>query len=104
MTQRELSEKLGITYQTISKWENGNSMPDITLLPIIAETYKISVDQLLGIIPIEYDTYSKRKKDTAEYRNCALEQFNASRQLFWNDDYLEFIVKKVWKISKLLDT
>lgn len=100
LTQRELSERLGVASQTVSKWENGNSLPDITLLPIIAETFKVSVDQLLGVIPIEYGNYNKREKDSAKYRNQVLEQFKATRQLFWNDDYLSFFIRNVLEITE----
>jgi transcriptional regulator with XRE-family HTH domain len=99
MTQRELSTKLGVTFQTVSKWENGNSLPDITLLPVLAETFHVSVDQLLGILSIEDKDYSDRIKDTSEYRDRILKQFMATRKLFWNVDYLAFMVREIWKIT-----
>lgn len=97
LTQRELGYKLGVTFQTISKWENGKSLPDITLLPIIAETFHVTTDQLLGVMAFDED-YQNRIKDTSEYRDRTLKQFTTTRELFWNVDYLEFMVKKVWKI------
>ncbi len=48
MTQDQLAEKLGITAQAISKWENDQSCPDIILLPQLAEVFGISTDELLG--------------------------------------------------------
>lgn len=48
MTQEELSKKLNISIQAISKWEQHLSSPDIMLLPIIAETFNISIDELFG--------------------------------------------------------
>jgi transcriptional regulator with XRE-family HTH domain len=47
-TQEILANKLGITYQAISKWENELSYPDITLLSKIADIFKISLDELFG--------------------------------------------------------
>ena len=41
ITQQELADVLGMSFQTVSKWENGNGMPDITLLPILAEYFNI---------------------------------------------------------------
>ncbi len=49
MTQDALAAKLGITFQAVSKWENGVSCPDITLLPEIAGIFEVSVDELFGI-------------------------------------------------------
>ena len=46
MTQEQLAEILGVSTQTISKWENGLTLPDIMLLPVIAECFHISIDEL----------------------------------------------------------
>lgn len=48
MTQSEVAEKLNVSYQAVSKWERDESLPDITLLPAIADLFEISIDQLLG--------------------------------------------------------
>ena len=48
MTQRELGETLGVTVQAVSKWESSRSCPDIELLPLIAECFGVSIDQLFG--------------------------------------------------------
>jgi len=48
LTQDQLAEKLGVTAQAVSKWENDQSCPDITMLPKLAELFSISVDALLG--------------------------------------------------------
>jgi transcriptional regulator with XRE-family HTH domain len=48
LTQEQLAEKLGITAQAVSKWENDQSCPDITMLPKLAEIFGISTDELLG--------------------------------------------------------
>lgn len=49
MTQDALAEQLGITAQAISKWENDQSCPDITMLPRLAGIFSCSADELLGI-------------------------------------------------------
>lgn len=48
-TQDQLAEKLGVTAQAVSKWENDQSCPDITMLPRLADIFGISADELLGM-------------------------------------------------------
>jgi len=48
MTQKELAEKLGVTYQAVSKWENATSAPDIFFLPELADVYDCSIDELFS--------------------------------------------------------
>ena len=47
MTQERLAMKMGVTAQAVSKWENDLSAPDITLLPELARTLGVTVDELL---------------------------------------------------------
>ncbi|MBO5127989.1 MAG: helix-turn-helix transcriptional regulator [Clostridia bacterium] len=49
MKQDELAEMLGVTPQAVSKWENGASMPDISLLPKIAQIFGVTIDDLFGV-------------------------------------------------------
>ena len=51
LTQDQLAEKLGVTAQAVSKWENDQSCPDITMLPKLCDLFGISTDQLLGREP-----------------------------------------------------
>jgi len=46
-TQETISFILNVTPQAVSKWEKGNSLPDISLLPLLANTLGISIDKLL---------------------------------------------------------
>ena len=48
LTQMELADKLNISFQAVSNWERGNTMPDISKLPELAEIFKVSVDELLS--------------------------------------------------------
>ena len=49
MTQEQLADKLGVTYQSVSRWENGAAYPDIELIPAIADIFGTSADKLLGM-------------------------------------------------------
>ena len=51
MTQEDLASKLNISTQAVSKWEQQLSSPDISLLPVIAEVFGISIDELFGKAP-----------------------------------------------------
>ncbi|GMK37227.1 hypothetical protein PCCS19_02800 [Paenibacillus sp. CCS19] len=50
LTQEELAKLLGISFQAVSKWENAQTMPDITLLPALSTILEVSVDKLLGYV------------------------------------------------------
>ena len=49
MTQLELAEKMGVTDKAVSKWERDLSCPDINSLPVLAEVFGISVDELMQV-------------------------------------------------------
>lgn len=49
LTQDQLAERLGVTAQAVSKWENDQSCPDISMLPKLAEIFGMSTDELLGM-------------------------------------------------------
>lgn len=49
LTQEELAEKCSVTPQAVSKWENGLTAPDISLLPRLAEVFGSTTDELLGV-------------------------------------------------------
>lgn len=48
LTQDQLAERLGVTAQAVSKWENDQSCPDISMLPQLARIFGISIDALLS--------------------------------------------------------
>lgn len=49
ITQEQLAEKLGVSYQSVSRWENETCYPDMELLPAIARIFSVSIDRLLGV-------------------------------------------------------
>ena len=61
LTQETLAARLGVTFQAVSKWETGQTVPDTILLPKLAQTLNVSVDKLLG--------YSAFGGDISYYEN-----------------------------------
>ena len=49
MTQAELADRLMVSHQAVSQWERGDTLPDITLLPAIAEALGIDINALFGV-------------------------------------------------------
>lgn len=75
LTQETLAEIFGVSFQTISKWERGETYPDITMLPVISSYFNVSVDSLLGVDKAQkeqkimeyHDLYERwRIKDTPQ--------------------------------------
>ena len=55
ITQAQLAEKLGVSEQAVSKWENDQCAPDVSLFPIIAEFFGVSIDRLFGYHTSSYN-------------------------------------------------
>ncbi len=74
LTQEALAAALNVTAQTVSKWECGNSIPDVQLLPEIAVYFGVTIDQLFAMTPqqqmerIENRIYARGLFDEAEER------------------------------------
>lgn len=49
LAQEEMAAHLGISFQAISKWERGDGLPDITLLPALARYFGVTTDELMGM-------------------------------------------------------
>lgn len=67
MNQEELAEKLNVTFQAVSKWETGDTYPDIGLLPALSECFHVSVDYLLKGNDIKSKKYYEQKYNQNEY-------------------------------------
>ena len=62
-TQRHLSEKLGISDKTVSKWERGNGFPEVSLLLPLCEELDISVNELLSGKRVSEEEYRKKAEE-----------------------------------------
>lgn len=67
LTQQALADKLHVSFQAVSKWENGTSYPEIDLLPLIANVLHTSSDALLGYEFKTHGYYDDRYKEDAYY-------------------------------------
>lgn len=66
LTQTELGERLGVTNKTVSRWENGNYMPDISTLESLSGLFGLSIDDILSCrIPEKRETQELTNSDTA---------------------------------------
>lgn len=57
LTQEQLADNIGVSFQAVSKWENDIALPDITLIPVIANYFGVSTDEVLC-----YDSTEKDKE------------------------------------------
>ena len=108
LTQSAFAEKYNVTYQAVSKWENGKNLPDMSLLKQICDDYNIDINDLLdgNLTPIKNKSIKKRiiavilliiiciitiillnKKNNFEFKtltaNC--DHFNITGSIAYND-------------------
>lgn len=82
MTQDELAGIIGVSAQSVSKWETDTTMPDIMLLPVIADIFEVSIDDLYG-------KSTHKKEQTISFDNIADEAYEAlleTMQRAWSCD------------------
>lgn len=63
LTQEKFAEKYCVTYQAVSKWENGKSIPDIALLKQICDDYNVDINDLLNGTKKEFNSNSNNNKN-----------------------------------------
>ncbi|MBQ8014717.1 MAG: helix-turn-helix transcriptional regulator [Clostridia bacterium] len=80
LTQEAFADFLGMSFQAVSKWERGETYPDITMLPTIASFFGVTVDTLLGTDKIENE--KKIKEYNEEYlRLCNERKYDEAKEL-----------------------
>ncbi len=92
ITQEELAEILGVTFQSVSRWERGDCYPDITLLPGLANFFDVSVDALLGMDAIRSKSHKNgifkmahEYMDAGNYRKAA-DVYRQALKIYPDDD------------------
>ena len=75
MTQYELADKLSISFQAVSNWERGNSMPDISKLPELAEIFGVTIDDIIGHNnTVLHDVISSQSPNANEYSDADISE------------------------------
>ena len=78
LTQEALADRLGVSYQAISRWENGTTYPDLELSPAIAEVLAVTVDELLGMPQIEKEKRAQEVFDELR-RECMRQNYDTDK-------------------------
>lgn len=69
LSQETLAQYLGISFQSVSKWENGTALPDVTMIPAIASFFDVSTDELFDFNRLETEQkVQKQCWDIADWR------------------------------------
>lgn len=88
VTQEALANHLGITPQSVGKWERGEGFPDITLLPSIALYFNVTIDDLLNVGKARIDEKVQAYQDESRrYKNAGKNEENLA---LWERAYAEF--------------
>ena len=74
LTQEELAKILGLSFQAVSKWENAQTMPDISLLPQLSRTLEVGIDKLLGYI--SQDRPSQFMRKNIKHKNITVTHYH----------------------------
>ena len=95
LTQDQLADKLGITAQAVSKWENDQSCPDISILPSLADIFNVTTDELLGHeIPATVCEVQAAPHKEQEHNGIHIE--NGNINLHWDGPKLGGIGLACW--------
>lgn len=99
LTQEQFAEIVNVSNRTVSRWENGNNMPDLDILIQISDYYEINLRELLDG-ERKSDNMNKELEDTvlkvADYTNSETERY--TKRIFW----LLLIGAVLWFASQLI--
>ena len=63
LTQEQLGEKLGVTNKTVSRWENGNYMPDVEMLSLLSREFGVTINELITGERLATEDFKKAADD-----------------------------------------
>ncbi len=82
ITQSELAEQLGVTDRSISNWENGKNMPDLSLFKPLCDIFNITINELLSGEKLAKDEYQEKfEENIVNTIDYSTKKFNAYNQL-----------------------
>ena len=94
LTQEQLANLIGVSAQAVSKWENGTTMPDITLLPVLSTEFGVTIDEL-------FDLSIEQKLQRIERRMDLEESFSQETFLEY-EDFLKNMEREYHDRQKVL--
>ena len=106
-TQKELAEKINVSDKAVSRWERDESAPDISLLPVLAEIFGVTTDELLRgeRITGEKDTVRSREKTEKLYahlREKALLKYRNKNLIVIGIALVGFLISFLMKLNVLI--
>ena len=84
VTQAQLAEKLGVSEQAVSKWENDLCAPDVSMFPILADYFGVSIDHLFGRVQTKTES-GFTQKDFLERLDAIQKQISENSLFLYND-------------------
>lgn len=102
MTQEELALKLAVTRQTVSKWENGISVPDADTLSKIADIFGVSVIELLGSSELLNENNTEKSDNNKETESKEFDESHVTKILAALNEELAVKNKQRKKIIKIV--
>lgn len=108
LTQEKLGEKLGVTNKTISRWENGNYMPDIEMLQLLSREFGVSINELLSGEYLSDDEFrNKADENVIAISKSSAFSFEERKAYFkkkWRKEHISLfvILGMIWVASLVL--
>lgn len=106
LTQEQLADMLGVTFQSVSKWERGTTYPDLSMIGPITRALSITSDELLGLVSDNYDAEHERHdamlkkyRDSEDHGQSYAAACDAVRDCPDEDSYLEWQAMAEYKLA-----